>query len=368
MDSLERLVRALNFEEPDRVPTFDSVRSPAIIRELGGTGPAEEVIPRAHKALGLDSGIASIGARRELSLAEILAEEATERVWKSRRWGFLACEKPFTFRWDPQTQTTWFIDRPFKNLDDIADIEIEPLPEDEIMEECVETLMRSKSAYEKHGVVFIAYGGCSVLESAYRMLGWSLFIQVMYRARHLLRKLMEKASIAAVVCARVYSEANIGPAYIYGDDIAWNKGLFFNPEFLRKDWLPIVRKIIQPVRKAGIKPIYHSEGNTELMLNDLISAGFEGLYPVEYRSMDIGEIKEKYGDSMVLFGGVDNHYLLQHGSPSAIERQAKESIEKAAYGSGFVLSTDEINPETPTANAIAAYKTARKYGVYPLRA
>lgn len=358
MDSLERFVRVMNFEEPDRVPTFDSIRSPRIIREMGGTGPAEEVIPRAHKALGLDVGYHGI------DLASF--EQASERVWMSENWGFLVCEKPFTFRWDPVTQTTWFIDRPFKRLDDLASVGIEPMSEDEIIEEETSTLLRCKKAYEKYRVVFIGYGG-AVLETAYRMLGWSLFVQALFRAKNLLLKIIEKAAIVATACARAYAKAKIGPAYIYGDDIASNKSLLFNPIFLRDEWLPIVRTVVKPLRMEGIKLIYHSEGKTEPMLNDLINIGFEGLYPVEPQVIDIGEMKKKYGDKIVLFGGVDNHYLLQHGTPSDVERQAKESIEKAAPGSGFCLSTCELNPDTPTINAITAYKAARKYSLYPLK-
>jgi len=359
MDSYERFVRVLNFEEPDRVPTLDSIRSPRVIREVGGTGPPEELIPRAHKALGLDVAYGGVGA------ASI--DEEPARVWKSKYYslGLIVCEKPFTFRWDPVAQTTWVIDRPFKNLNDLAEIGVEPLSEDRIIEEQTSEFLRSKKAYEKHGVVFIGYGG-SVLETSYRILGWPLFVQAMFRETNQLRKLIEKIAIAASAYVRSYAEARIGPAFIYGDDIAHKKGLLFNPNFLRNDWLPTVEKMVQPIRRAGIKLIYHSEGNTEPMLNDLIDAGFEGLWPVEPQVMNIGEIKKKYGDKLILIGGVDNHYLLQHGTPDDVERQAKESIEKAAPGSGFCLSTDELNPDTPTINAIAAYKAARKYGVYPL--
>ena len=360
MDSYERFVRVLNFEDPDRVPTLDSIRSPRIVREMGGSGPAEEAVPRAHSALGLDVAYGGVGA------ATASIGEDPPKIWTSKYYnlGLVVCEKPFTFRWDPATQTTWVTDRPFKNLNDLDEIGIEPLPEGRIIEEQTSEFLRSKEAYERYGVVYIGYGG-SVLETSYRILGFRLFAQALLRDRHRLRKLIERITPAASAYVRSYAEARIGPAFIYGDDIAGKNGLLFNPDFLRNDWLPIVRKIVQPLARAGIKLIYHSEGNTESMLNDLIDAGFEGLWPVEPQVMDIGEIKRKYGDKIVLIGGGDNHYLLQHGSPEEVEQQARESIEKAAPGSGFCLSTDELNPDTPTVNAIAAYRAARKYGVYP---
>jgi len=363
MDSYERFVRVLNFEEPDRVPTLDSIRSPRIVREIGGTGPAEEAVPRAHSALGLDVAYGGVGA------ATASIGEEPPSTWMSEYYslGLVVCEKPFTFRWDPATQTTWVIDRPFKNLDDLHNIGIEPLPEDKIVAEQTSEFLRSKKAYEKYGVVYIGYGG-SVLETSYRMLGFRLFAQALLREKDRLRKLIEKIASPASAYVRSYAKARIGPAFVYGDDIAGKNGLLFNPDFLKNDWLPIVRKIVQPLTEAGIKIIYHSEGNTESMLSDLIDAGFEGLWPVEPAVMDIAEIKRKYGEEIVLIGGVDNHYLLQHGSPEEVERQARESIEKAAPGSGFCLSTDELNPDTPIINAIAAYRAARNYGVYPIGA
>ena len=128
-----------------------------------------------------------------------------------------------------------------------------------------------------------------------------------------------------------------------------------------------MKKIIQPAQKAGIFVLHHSEGNTTDILPSLIEIGIRGINPLEPFSMDLRRIKEIFGDKLVLTGGVDNAYLLQHGTPAEVEKATKECIEIAAPGSGYCPgSSGNLNPGTPLANAIALYKTIKKYGKYPL--
>ena len=55
MDSYERFVRVMEFEDPDRTPIFDSIDNDYILREIGGKGPPREVVPKAFKKLGIDA-------------------------------------------------------------------------------------------------------------------------------------------------------------------------------------------------------------------------------------------------------------------------------------------------------------------------
>jgi len=119
---------------------------------------------------------------------------------------------------------------------------------------------------------------------------------------------------------------------------------------------------------AGVAIVYHSEGNTEAILPDLIGAKIMGLNPLEPFSMDLELIKQKYGDRLVLTGGIDNGYLLQNGTPADITRATKECIRKAAPGSGYCPgSSGELNPNTSFDNAFAMYNAIRKYGKYSIR-
>jgi len=354
MDSYERFVRTLNFEEPDRVATWDMVNNVDLYTELGGAGPINEVVPRTYQRLGIDATRWPIGL-----------PPTESKTWCSDRFGFLVSKNQFKFKTIPEQGTTWLVESPFKTLGDLTDVQMEPLSESEILDEFIPIVQSFMKAYEKFGVVYI-FCGATIFDDTVLLLGWPLFTRAVYQERNKLRKLLDKFTYVQEVLAKGWAELDPA-AYMYGDDIAYKHGLMISPKFLREDWLPRVKRVIEPVRKKGIKALFHSDGNLWRFIDDLIEVGFEGLNPIEPAAyMDIGDVKAKYGDKLVLLGNIDCSQVLPLGSASDVEKATVECIRKAAPGSGFCLgSSSEIIPAIPMTNAVTMYKTARKYGLYP---
>jgi len=353
LDSYERFVRCLNFEEPDRVATWDLINDIGIYRALGGTGPVEEVVPRTYSRLGIDA------TRRGIGLPP-----TETKTWRTNRIGYLVCDKEFTYRTIPEEGTTWIAERPFKTLEDLYEISLEPLSESEILDKFIPTIEKTIEAYRKFGVVYI-FCGSEIFDRLFGLLGWPLFIRALYQAKNQIEKLMDKLTFIEEVLARAWAEFN-PPAYFYGDDIAYKHGLMINPDFLREEWLPRVKKVIAPIKKRGIKVLFHSDGNIWEFIDDLIDAGFEGINPLEpIAGMEIGKVKKKYGDKLVLLGGIDCSQTLPLGSPNDVEKAVIKAIKEGTPGSGFCLgSSSEIRTGTPVINAITMFKTAAKYGRY----
>ncbi|MHA1834862.1 MAG: uroporphyrinogen decarboxylase family protein, partial [Candidatus Baldrarchaeia archaeon] len=328
MDSYERFVRAINFEEPDRVATWSSpLINMRIIKELGGSGPAERSIPKAYRKLGIDATRGGIGF-----------PPSTEKTFVTNRYGGLICEKNFTFKVVPREATFWMVNTPYKTLDDLYEISLEPLPRDQIEEEHFIRVSKCKRAFEKEGVVFCDCLSL-ILDGTISILGWSLFVRARYQAIDELRKLMEKIASIESIKAKVDAELDF-PAVMYGDDIAYKNGLMINPEFLRREWAPLVKKVIEPLKKRNIKVLFHSDGNLEGFIEDIINMGFEGLNPIEPAAgMDIGSVKRRYGEKLVLLGNIDGSTLLPFGTPEGIKSETIKCIHKAAPGSGFCLAS-----------------------------
>jgi len=356
MDSYERFVRCLNFEEPDRVATWDLINDIEIYRSLGGTGPIDEVVPRTFSRLGIDATRTGLGL-----------PPTESKVWRDNKYYFLICDKEFTFKTVPEEGTTWIAERPFKTLEDLYEINLEPLSESEILDQFIPAMERTIEAYRKFGVVYI-FCGAVIFDQLFYLLGWPLFIRALYQAKDQIRKLLDKFTYVQEVLAKGWAEFD-PPAYMYGDDIAYKHGLMISPDFLREEWLPRVKRVIAPLKKKGVMPLFHSDGNLWGFIDDLIEAGFEGINPLEpIADMKVGKVKEKYGDKLVLLGGIDCSQILPLGSPQDVERAVIEAIQEGAPGSGYCLgSSSEIRAGTPLINAITMFKTVAKYGRYPIR-
>jgi len=353
LDSYERFVRCLNFEEPDRIATWDLINDINIYRSLGGAGPVDEIVPRTFSKLGIDATRTGLGL-----------PPTETKVWRSNKVGFLVCDKEFTFRTVPKEGTTWIVESPFKTLEDLYEINLEPLSESEILETFIPQMERTMKAFKKFGVVYI-FCGAVIFDQLFWFLGWELFVKALYQARERIRSLLDKFTFVEEVLARAWSEFN-APAYMYGDDIAYKHGLMINPKFLREEWLPRVKKVIEPVKRKGMKVLFHSDGNIWDFIDDLIEVGFEGINPLEpIAGMDIGKVKAKYSDRLVLLGGIDCSQLLPLGSPQDVEKAVIKAIKEGAPGSGYCLgSSSEIRPGTPLINVATMFKTAAKYGRY----
>mgnify|MGYP001066680099 CR=1 FL=1 len=359
MDSYERFVRSLDFEEPDRVPTWEIVENIEVIRQLGGKGSPEEVMPRVYRKLGVDAtrwpGIFPAGE---------------DNMEIRHRFGYLVCEKPLVYKISARENTEWLVETPFKTIQDLYEVRLDSMPEDEILDEYVPTMEKWKKLYEKEGVVFCGCVG-GIFNDCFRLLGpfgWPLFVRAVYTARDVIRRLMDKLTYVSVVMAKALAEMGM-PAVMYADDVAYKKGLMMPPEFFREELWPRVKKTINPLKEKGTKALWHSDGNYVSVIPDLIGLGFDGIHSLEPNSgIDIGQVKEQYGDRLVLLGNIDVSYILSHATTHEVEEAVRECIAKAAPGSGFCLgSCTELLPSTKPENAITMYKTNQKYGRYPIK-
>jgi uroporphyrinogen decarboxylase len=130
-----------------------------------------------------------------------------------------------------------------------------------------------------------------------------------------------------------------------GGDIAFNTGPFFSPEVFRTIILPAMRKSAVEIT---VPWIYHSDGNLNPILEDLLSLGMNGLHPFEPGGMDILATKQKYGNKLCVVGNVDID-LLTRGTSAEVENQATQIINSLAPLGGHIISSS---------NGLASYVKA----------
>ena len=100
------------------------------------------------------------------------------------------------------------------------------------------------------------------------------------------------------IYSKIYAKYNLGPAYVYCDDIAYKTSLLFSPSFLREKYFPRLPEIFKQAQDKGIKVIFHSDGNLNEIMDDLIDCGINALNPLEKcANMDIVNIREKISRS-----------------------------------------------------------------------
>jgi uroporphyrinogen decarboxylase len=102
-----------------------------------------------------------------------------------------------------------------------------------------------------------------------------------------------------------------------------------------------------------------------LLLDDLLTLGFDALHPLEPGPMDIEAVKRDYGDRLCLVGNIDLHYTLTLGTPEEVDAEVKQRIETIGMGGGYMISSaNSITSYCKIENVRAMIEAIRKYGAY----
>jgi len=181
-----------------------------------------------------------------------------------------------------------------------------------------------------------------------------------------MRILGEKVMEHEVAKAKLFID-NGAHAVLCADDIAFNSGLFLPPRIMDEIVYPLYRTAVEEIRKYKDVPIiFHSDGYLMDALDIIVSCGFSGLQSIQPSAgMDIREVKRRYGKDLCLIGNIDLDQVMTFAAPEEVERVVKETIDIAAPGGGFILSTcNTLVNAIPSENALAMYNIAETYGVY----
>lgn len=148
----------------------------------------------------------------------------------------------------------------------------------------------------------------------------------------------------------------------WGDDMAYTTGLMVPPDFLRTYVFDFYRQIGSLCRQYGKLFLFHSDGQIEEVFEDLIECGIQATHPNEPTSVNIVELKKRWGDRLSFCGNIDVGLLVQ-GQPEDITNAVRKLIEQVGPGGGFILSSgNSIAKYIPLANYKAMLNALRTYG------
>jgi len=128
---------------------------------------------------------------------------------------------------------------------------------------------------------------------------------------------------------------------ILADDIAYHQGTYMAPGFVEQFLLPIWQMYVKTAKGLGVPVFFHSDGNLNTVLPNIVSAGFDGLQCIEPAAgMSMSKIRQQYGKDLCLMGNVDPALLSDQGGHGNAElgydelRRAVTDLMAPTVGSG----------------------------------
>ena len=145
------------------------------------------------------------------------------------------------------------------------------------------------------------------------------------------------------------------------DDVAFNSGPMFSPEFYRETVLPIQREAAEALE---LPLICHSDGDMTPVLDDWLSIGQVAIHPIQPDVMDINQVKADYGDRICLVGNIFMDDLV-HKTPQEITAQVRDRIEQIGAGGGYIISSsNSLTADMKVENVRAMSAARQRYGTY----
>lgn len=125
-----------------------------------------------------------------------------------------------------------------------------------------------------------------------------------------------------------------------GDDLAGRHGTLVDPGFFKEVYFPSLLPLVSTIRAGADRPVFfHSDGNIQSLLEAIIDTGFQGVQGLDPTAgMDIGRIKQQYGQRICLMGNLDLSCLFS-SNDEELEEEVARIISSGAAGGGFIFST-----------------------------
>ena len=151
-----------------------------------------------------------------------------------------------------------------------------------------------------------------------------------------------------------------------GDDVAGQESLIVSSDMYRRLIKPRHEKIFKAQKELFPQPFYiffHSDGQIYDLLPDFLEIGMDILNPVQITGKSLDTMKKEFGSDISLWGGgCDTQKVLPFGTPEEVKLDVKRRIEQLSPGGGFIFCTiHNIQADVPPENIIAMYETLKMH-------
>jgi uroporphyrinogen decarboxylase len=346
MKPRQRVELALNHERPDRCPMQISF-TPEFADRL-----RVDLELKGQKAHNPHGGGNTYELERSLSEDMLL----TSVGWAN---SYYLDDKPYVDEWGIGWQVHPY-ETPF-GRGHYTEIDTHPLADDaaiasyqppnpdrpELYEDAHQMIQDFKADYWIVGVV-----ATTVFETAWALRGLEQIMLDMVIDPDLTKVLLDIPYKYHLAAAKKLVEMGVDMIWA-GDDVGSQNKMMISPRMWRKYFKPLMAAFFSELKgiNPDIKIAYHTDGNVEPIIPELIEIGLDVLNPVQPASMDPATLKKQYGERLCYWGTIDEQQTLPFGTPQDVEDEVLNRLRTVGYDGGLILApTHHVQLDTPLEN------------------
>ncbi len=348
MTRQERFLAALRVQQPDRVPLFDFLFQQPMYEALLGRRPerynGRDAVACAsalnHDGVWLPFGGFS-GYRPRFLRDNVYQDE----------WGTTYQKEPSSWPIDAP------IDYPIKTRADLSGYR----PPDPTLPGRDAEIVAARDANTER--VALLGGVQGPLTTAWLLMGFENICYALHDDPSLLadvfrisNEFFKEAALRSVAagCVGMWVSEDLGDSH---------RGFFKLADY-RRHVLPPFVELVDFIASLGVPVLLHSCGCINAFLDDLAQTRISSIHPLQRTAkMDLRSVKEKYGRRFCLIGNIDSTRTLPFGTPAQVAAEAREAIDIAAPGGGFILASDHsLHDGIPVENVRELCRVGTEYG------
>ena len=137
------------------------------------------------------------------------------------------------------------------------------------------------------------------------------------------------------------------------NDLGTQDGMMISPSLYRKFFKERQRELIEMIHGFGAKVFYHSCGDIQAVLEDLIEIGVDILDPLQLKAMRLtpGDLAARVHERVTLHGGLDTQDLLVNGMADQVRQAARKLKRELGRNGRYILSCSHLlQVDVPVAN------------------
>lgn len=350
----KRVQTALEHREPDRVPLDEPCGS---FRMDTWKQLEHRLAGRDHEAikdqLGIDFRTIGLGPSKEF-----MKEAKTVfpvGLLKPLANGLFADEWGIQYEIVSTGTHTRYAKHPLEDVDDLSDFELPDLDAPGRWDKVESRIRKWKRDYFVVGAMWT-----TLFEISWALRGFGRFIKDLYSDSRFADSLLDRLLEYRLETGKRFTDLGVDMVHL-GDDFGTQKNLLLSLDVWRRHFKPRMKTLIESLRNRGrVYIMYHSDGNIEKLIPELIEIGVEVLNPIQPECMDPAVIKDRYGEKLTLHGTMSIQRTLPFGTKEDVRTEAITRIKTCGPGGGLVLAPSHApQPDVPVENIITLYETAK---------
>lgn len=180
----------------------------------------------------------------------------------------------------------------------------------------------------------------TVVSGAIQTFGWEMLLLAAADPRRFAR-VLERFGMYTKFYAEAWAETSI-EAYIQHDDMVWTQGPFLHPDFYRAVIFPLYRDMWKPLKKAGKKILFCSDGTFDMFMRDIADCGADGF--IFEPSNNLDNIVRQFGRAHCLVGSKVDCRTMASGRWEDVKREMDETFALARECSGLIWAVGNHIP------------------------